>query len=77
MPLLQPVKVGDAWGAFSFTDGLVMPSVNVKQEPWAYRGEQIGLDQEFRRNPEAVLNRLARLGRWQEAEALWDRYIIG
>ena len=64
MPVLQVAKIGDMWGAVSFTDGFTpSPTYNVR------------LAAEARRNPEAVLMRLMNVGNWDLAEELWEQYI--
>ena len=49
--------VAGEWGVSSFTDGF-----RKRDEP--------SLEEEFRRKPEAVFNRLVRQERWEEAEQL-------
>lgn len=37
--------------------------------------KKLGLDQEARRNPAAVINRLIRSGEYEEAERIMDHYM--
>jgi len=61
MPEPQVAQIGNKWGIYSWTNGFI-PAV--KETP---------LHQEAKRNPEAVLNRLMREERWDEAEEIMDR----
>ncbi len=54
------VCVGDRYGVFSFTTGVTFK-------------RQLELYEEWRVNPNAVLERLAREERWEELEVLMDR----
>jgi hypothetical protein len=54
------ICVGKRYGVFSFTTGVAF-----NRPP--------DLHEEWKANPDAVLERLAREGRWEELEALMDR----
>jgi hypothetical protein len=54
------VCVGKRYGVFSFSTGVAFKRLPDLREEW-------------RANPDAVLERLSREGRWEELEALMDR----
>ena len=58
MPVPQVVKVASQWGIYTWTDGFTS---SVPALP---------LEKEVKRNPEAVINRLMKEERWDEAEGL-------
>lgn len=55
-------KVDGKWAVLSWTDGL------------AHRRE-LTLIEEANKDPEAVINRLMRMGEWDMAEAVMDEYL--
>lgn len=57
------VRVGKHFGVFSFSTGVVF-----KRQP--------SLLEEWKSNPNAVLERLAREGRWEELETLMEVYTV-
>lgn len=52
------------WGLYSWADGFLASA----------KGE-LPLDSEARRNPEAVISRLMKEERWEEAERILDLYV--
>ncbi len=59
----QIVQVAGQWGTWSWSEGF-QPAIR-----------QRSLEEEARRCPEAVINRLIREERWEEAERIMDRYL--
>lgn len=58
---MQIMKVSNKWGAYSWSTGFV--------------SRKTAYDQEAKKHPEAVINRLMREGRWDEAEEVMDKYL--
>jgi pentatricopeptide repeat protein len=58
---MQILKVGQQWGGYSWADGFIANRINNSEE--------------VKKHPEAVINRLMREGRWDEAEEIMDKYV--
>ena len=64
MPIPVPVWNGREWVVSSWTDGLIPNPIY-----------QETLSQEAAKCPEAVINRLMRLGLWEQAEEIMDTHL--
>ena len=59
---MQIAKIGSVWGTYSWSTGFVSP-------------KRFLFVDEARKYPEAVINRLMREGKWDEAEEVMDKFI--
>jgi hypothetical protein len=60
---MQLIKISSNWGVYTWTDGFIP----VKRPN--------RVSDEAKTNPEAVIARLMREGRWDEAEEVMDEYL--
>ena len=60
---LRVVQIAGRWGTWSWSEGF-RPAIRRQS-----------LEDEARRNPEAVINRLIREERWDEAEWIMDHHL--